>query len=186
MQDARDGAKADAGACKQGQRQPYPMRLEVSRPGLFVAQLLVGFLEGLFGAIALVAQALEFFAQVAIMCSAFFGLLFPLLAALSEFGLLAHPAPPGSRPVIPGVARAWNRADQDSEAQMSMHHQSEWGPRSELEPHDEVHILGKNSEPFWPFLDGLVLNFVRAEERAKKHSNELKTADSHYKLGYDR
>ena len=36
-----------------------------------------------------------------------------------------------------------------------MHHQSEWGPRSEREPRDEVHILGKNSEPFWPFLDGL-------------------------------
>ena len=38
---------------------------------------------------------------------------------------------------------------------MGMHHQSEWGPRSEREPRDAVHILGKNSEPFWPFLDGL-------------------------------
>jgi len=57
--------------------------------------------------------------------------------------------------VIPGVARTWNRADQDSEAQMGMHHQSGWGLRSEQEPRDEVHILGKNSEPFWSFLDGL-------------------------------
>jgi len=40
---------------------------------------------------------------------------------------------------------------------MGMHHQSEWGPRAEREPRDEVHILGKNSEPFWPFLDGLTL-----------------------------
>jgi hypothetical protein len=46
----------------------------------------------------------------------------------------------------------------DSAAQMGMHHQSEWGPRSEQEPRDEVHILGKNSEPFWPFLDGLLQN----------------------------
>jgi hypothetical protein len=59
--------------------------------------------------------------------------------------------------VIPGVARTWNRADQDSEAQMGMHHQSGWGLRSEQEPRDEVHILGKNSEPFWPFLDGLTI-----------------------------
>src|SRR5215471_996542 len=132
------------------------MRLEVSGPGLFVAQLLVGLFEGLLGAIALVAKALEFFAQVAVVVGSFFGLVFPLLSALSKFGLLAHPAPPGSRPVIPGVARAWNRTDQDSEAQMGMHHQSEWGPRAEREPRDEVHILGKNSEPFWPFLDGLV------------------------------
>src|SRR5262245_47831674 len=157
MQDARDGAKADAGACKQGQRQPYPMHSEVCGPGLFLAQLLVGFLEGLLGALALFAQALEFFAQVAVVCGSFCGLLFPLLAALSEFGLLAHPAPPGLRPVIPSIARAWNRADQDSEAQMGMHHQSEWGPRSERAPRDEVHILGKNSAPFWPFLDCLVL-----------------------------
>ena len=62
MQDARDGAKADAGACKQREGQPYPMRLKVSGPGLFLAQLLVGFFEGLFGAIALFAKALEFFA----------------------------------------------------------------------------------------------------------------------------
>src|SRR4029434_8880212 len=95
MQNARDSAKADAGACKQGQRQPYPMRLEGSGPGLFLAQLLVGFFEGLFGAIALVAKALEFFSQVAIVFGSFFGLVFPLLAALSEFGLRAHPAPPG-------------------------------------------------------------------------------------------
>jgi hypothetical protein len=43
---------------------------------------------------------------------------------------------------------------------MDMHHQSEWGPRSEREPRDEVHILGKNSEPFWLFLDGLVLAYL--------------------------
>src|SRR5437867_12161121 len=95
MQDARDGAKADAGAYKQGQRQPYPMRLEVSGPGLFLAQLLVGLFEGLFGAIALVAKALEFFSQVAVVVGSFLGLVFPLLLALSEFGLLAHPAPSG-------------------------------------------------------------------------------------------
>ena len=71
------------------------MRLEVSGPGLFVAQLLVGLFEGLLGAIALVAKALEFFAQVAVLVGSFFGLVFPLLSALSEFGLLAHPAPPG-------------------------------------------------------------------------------------------
>ena len=63
------------------------MRLEGSGLGLFLAQRLVGFLEGLFGAIALVAQALKFFAQVAIVCSACFGLLFPLLATLSELDL---------------------------------------------------------------------------------------------------
>src|SRR5215470_15811792 len=111
MQDARDGAKAEAGACKQGQRQPYPRRLEGRRPGLVVAPRLVGFLEGLLGAIALVAQARECLAQGAMRCRAFFGLVFPRLTALAAFGLLAHPAPPGSRPVLPGVARAWNRAD---------------------------------------------------------------------------
>jgi hypothetical protein len=95
MQDARDGAKADAGAYKQSEGQPYPMRLEVRGLGLFLMQLLVGFFEGLLGVIALFAQALEVFAQVAIVLSSFFGLLFPLLSALSEFGLLAHPAPPG-------------------------------------------------------------------------------------------
>ena len=71
------------------------MRLEVGGPGLFLAQLLVGFFEGLFGTIALIANALELFSQVAVVFGSFFGLLFPLLAALSEFGLLAHPAPPG-------------------------------------------------------------------------------------------
>jgi hypothetical protein len=84
MQDARDGAKADAGACKQGEGQPYSMRLEVGGPGLFVAQVLLGLFEGLFGAIALFAKALEFFAQVAIVLGSLLGLLFPLMAALSE------------------------------------------------------------------------------------------------------
>jgi hypothetical protein len=49
----------------------------------------------------------------------------------------------------------WNLADQDSEAQVAMHHESEPGPRPEREPRNEVHILGKKIEPFWPFLDGL-------------------------------
>ena len=71
------------------------MRLEVSGPSLFLAQLLVGFFEGLFGAIAFVAKALECFAQVAVLVGSFFGFVFPLLAALTEFGLLAPPAPPG-------------------------------------------------------------------------------------------
>jgi hypothetical protein len=51
----------------------------------------------------------------------------------------------------------WHLADQDSEAQVPMHHESESGPRPEREPRDEVHILGKKIEPFWPFLDALVL-----------------------------
>jgi hypothetical protein len=55
----------------------------------------VGLFEGLFGAIALVAHALEFFSQVAILFGSVFGLLFPLLSAASEFGLLAHLVPPG-------------------------------------------------------------------------------------------
>jgi hypothetical protein len=49
----------------------------------------------------------------------------------------------------------WHLADQDSEAQVPMHHESESGPRPEREPRDEVHILGKKIEPFWPFLDAL-------------------------------
>jgi hypothetical protein len=73
------------------------MRLEVSGPSLFLAQLLVGFFEGLFGAIAFVAKALECFAQVAVLVGSFFGFVFPLLAALSEFG---------SRPVTPGVGHS--------------------------------------------------------------------------------
>jgi hypothetical protein len=71
------------------------MRLEVRGPGLCLAQLLIGLFESLFGVIALVAKACELFSQVAIVLGSVFGLLFPLLAALSEFGLLAHPVPPG-------------------------------------------------------------------------------------------
>jgi hypothetical protein len=41
-----------------------------------------------------------------------------------------------------------------------MHHQSTWGPRPEREPDDEVHILGKKIESFWPFLDGLILSMA--------------------------
>jgi hypothetical protein len=55
----------------------------------------------------------------------------------------------------------WHLADQDSEAQVPMHHESESGPRPEREPRDEVHILGKKIEPFWPFLDALVLSLSR-------------------------
>jgi hypothetical protein len=53
---------------------------------------------------------------------------------------------------------------------MGMHHQSEWGPRSEQEPRDEVHILGKNSEPFWPFLDGLdkAVTYLQKKHGIKK------------------
>ena len=49
----------------------------------------------------------------------------------------------------------WNLADQDSEAQVAMHHESESGPRPEREPRDEVHILGKKIKLVWSFLDGL-------------------------------
>jgi len=158
MQDARDGATAEAGACQQGQRQPYPMPLEGWGPGLCWAQRLGGFWAGLWGALVLLAPALAFLAQVAVVGGSCLGLVLPRLAALSAFGVLAPPAPPGARPVSPRMARAWNRADQDSEAQMGMHHPSEWGPRSAREPRDEVHILDKNSAPFWPFLDCLGLS----------------------------
>jgi hypothetical protein len=63
-----------------------------------VAQVLLGLFEGLVGVIALLTNAREFFAQVAIGLGSFFGLLFPLLAALSAFGLLAHLAPPRQGP----------------------------------------------------------------------------------------
>ena len=36
-----------------------------------------------------------------------------------------------------------------------MHHEIELGPRPKRELGDEVHILGKKIEPFWPFLGGL-------------------------------
>jgi hypothetical protein len=38
-----------------------------------------------------------------------------------------------------------------------MHHEIESGPRPKRELGDEVHILGKKMDPFWPFLDGLGL-----------------------------
>ena len=52
------------------------MRLEVSGPSLCLAQLLVGFFEGLFGAIAFVAKSLACFAQVAVLVGSFFGFVF--------------------------------------------------------------------------------------------------------------
>jgi hypothetical protein len=137
------------------------MRFEVRGPGLFLAPLLVALFEGLFGAVALVAKALECFAQIAVLFGSFFGLVFPLLSALSEFGLLAHPAPPGQAWCQPGRWTLWNPADQDSEAQVAMHHASAWGPRPEWECGDEVHILGKKIEPVWPFLDGLRQYHIR-------------------------
>ena len=57
----------------------------------------------------------------------------------------------------PGRWTLWNLADQDSEAQEDMHHEIESGPRPKRELGDEVHILGKKMDPFWPFLDGLGL-----------------------------
>jgi hypothetical protein len=51
-----------------------------------LAQLRFGRFEGLFGQVALVAKARDFFSQVAILLGAFFGFLLPLLAAVSEFG----------------------------------------------------------------------------------------------------
>src|SRR4029434_1442770 len=85
----------DVSSCKQEEGQPYPMRLEVRGPGLFLAQLLIGLFESLFGVIALVANAFELFSQVAILLGSVSGIFSPLLAALSEFGLLANPVPPG-------------------------------------------------------------------------------------------
>jgi hypothetical protein len=43
-----------------------------------------------------------------------------------------------------------------------MHHEIELGPRPKRELGDEVHILGKKIEPFWPFLGGLALDFLKA------------------------
>jgi hypothetical protein len=60
-----------------------------------LTQVLLGLFEGLFGQVALLAKALEFFSQLAVLFGSFFGLLFPLLAAPFEFGLLAHQVPPG-------------------------------------------------------------------------------------------
>jgi hypothetical protein len=154
-QHTRDGAQTDAGACNQGQSQPDPLRLEMGRPGLVVAQVLRGLLEGLCGAIALLTKAREFCAQGAVVVGAFFGLVFPRLAALFAFGWLAHQ-------VLPDHGRhprrwmRWTLADQESAAQVAMHHESESGPRPEREPRDAGHILGKKIEPFWPFLDALV------------------------------
>src|SRR5262249_41419503 len=95
LQRGRAGAKADASGCKEGEGQLHPLRLEGGGPGLFLAQVLLGLFEGLFGVISLLANTLECFSQVAIVLSPFFGLVFPLMAALSEFGLLAHQVPPG-------------------------------------------------------------------------------------------
>ena len=53
--------------------------------GLLLTQAILSLFEGLFGAIALVAQALEFFAQIASVLGSLLGFLFPLIAALSEF-----------------------------------------------------------------------------------------------------
>src|SRR5438093_11048215 len=58
----------------------------------------------------------------------------------------------------PGRWTLWNPADQDSEAQEDMHHEIELGPRPKRELGDEVHILGKKIEPFWPFLGCLQLS----------------------------
>ena len=41
-----------------------------------------------------------------------------------------------------------------------MHHASELGRRSEWAPGDEAQILGKKMEPFWSFLDALVLSMM--------------------------
>jgi hypothetical protein len=129
MQDARDGAKAEAGAGKQGQSPPHPLGLEDGGADLFVAQGLLGLCEGLCGAVALLAKALEFFSQVALVLGSFFGLLFPLLAALFECGLLAHPVPLLVKARPPGRWTLWNPADQESAAPVAMHHESESGPR---------------------------------------------------------
>jgi hypothetical protein len=73
-----------------------------------------------------------------------------------------------SRPVTPGVGRSWNLVNQDSEAQVAMHHESEWEPRPERESGGEVYILGKKIESFWPFLDGLIQ--ISAELLLSQHS----------------
>ena len=98
---------------------------------LFWVQLLFGLFEGLFGQVALLAKALEFLSQVAILLGAFFGLLLPLLAAVSEFGLLAHQVPPAQGP-SPGRWTLWNPADQDNAAQGAMHYKSKGGTEAEM------------------------------------------------------
>jgi hypothetical protein len=65
---------------------------------------------------------------------------------------------------------------------MGMHHQSEWGPRSEREPRDEVHILGKNSEPFWPFLDGLGIGEVMKGAASLRSLKESYTDSFEYDI----
>ncbi len=80
------------------------MRLEVRGPGLCLAPLLVGLFEGLFGAIALVAKALEFFAQVAVLVG-----LWPCVSiAVGSVGvwIAGSSGTSWSRPVTLGVGRS--------------------------------------------------------------------------------
>ncbi len=61
--------ESGCGGLQTGEGQPHPLRLADGGPDRFLAQVLFGLFEGLFGKVALFAKALEFFSQIA-FCSA--------------------------------------------------------------------------------------------------------------------
>jgi hypothetical protein len=92
-----NSTKADPYLQKKPQSQPHQIDLVVhDKPvglGFVSPQTLLSLLVGLLGAVSLVFDPCKLFAQIAIVLCPLRGFTFPLLAAVSEFGLLAHHAP---------------------------------------------------------------------------------------------
>ena len=88
---------ADPSLPKKPQSQPHPIDLVVhDKPvglGFVSPQTLLSLLVGLLGAVSLVFEPCKLLAQRAIGLCPLRGLTCPWLAAVSEFGRLAHHAP---------------------------------------------------------------------------------------------
>lgn len=97
LEHSRHDTKADPHLSKESQIQPHQIDfVRHDQPvglGFVALQTLLRLLVGVLGAVALLLDPCKFFAQIAILLGPLRRFPFPLLAAVSEFGLLTHHAP---------------------------------------------------------------------------------------------
>jgi hypothetical protein len=95
-QDARDGAKSEAGLSKELQGQQDQVHLRQDGHALLLALELMqtrqGFFEGMGGSVPLGANANDLCALVSIAVTSLRGFVFPLMSTGCDFGELTHAA----------------------------------------------------------------------------------------------
>ena len=124
-EDARDGAKTDASHQKQLQGYEDEVHLVVHGKSmalrLELTQTRLGLVGGVGGTVSLLGDPRQLLAPVAIVIGSLYRFVFPLIAAVSDFGQWAHDTLSGQAPL--------RRATGDHSISCGMHQQSERGGR---------------------------------------------------------